>query len=259
MKKNVVLCIDHQIGFEIIDMIEGCTSDYYSVVKIVTTRGNDQGFWQPVASILNNEKFTICDNTNDLESALEEVESRIDYIFLLSWKFIVSRKVLSFAEIGVLNLHYSLLPKYRGVYPVNNAIINGENSTGVSFHWVTEGIDNGAVILQAKENIKEVDTAYTLLERLDKVALLMFKQIWFSSRNLQLLPEANLLKKTHDENYFSRGFYDQNNLIDLSQKFTAREFVDLCRGKVFKDKTTLFFYGDDGKKVFIKLELVKEE
>jgi len=67
---------------------------------------------------------------------------------------------------GCLNVHFSLLPLYRGAAPVNWAIVNGERSTGVTTMFIEEQLDVGPILLQQKLQIKEDETAPDLSERL---------------------------------------------------------------------------------------------
>jgi len=69
-------------------------------------------------------------------------------------------------EFGTFNLHASLLPDYRGAAPINWAIINGEETTGVTTFFIDEKIDTGAIILQEKVSIITEDTAGTLHDKL---------------------------------------------------------------------------------------------
>ncbi len=67
---------------------------------------------------------------------------------------------------GCLNVHFSLLPKYRGAAPVNWAIVRGERETGVTTMQIDEGLDTGAILLQRTVGIREMETAPQLLARL---------------------------------------------------------------------------------------------
>ena len=78
------------------------------------------------------------------------------------------KEVFTLPQKGTFNLHASLLPHYRGAAPINWAIINGEKESGVTTFFLDEEIDTGKIILRAKENIKEEDTAGDLYERLMK-------------------------------------------------------------------------------------------
>ena len=76
------------------------------------------------------------------------------------------KAVWQMPKLGTFNLHASLLPDYRGAAPINWAIINGEEKTGVSTFFIDEKIDTGAVILKSETNISETETAGELHDRL---------------------------------------------------------------------------------------------
>ena len=82
---------------------------------------------------------------------------------------ILSQKVLDIPRLGTVNVHASLLPKYRGAAPAQWAIINGETMTGVTTMLTDIGIDTGDILLQKEEPIHESDTSGTLLARLSVV------------------------------------------------------------------------------------------
>ncbi|MGI6701510.1 MAG: methionyl-tRNA formyltransferase [Christensenellales bacterium] len=79
---------------------------------------------------------------------------------------ILSDEVLNIPKHGVINVHASLLPKYRGSAPVNYAIIMGETETGVTIMQTVKEVDSGDIILQKKLTIGEDETAGELTERL---------------------------------------------------------------------------------------------
>jgi len=76
------------------------------------------------------------------------------------------KAVWQMPKLGTFNLHASLLPDYRGAAPINWAIINGEEKTGVSTFFIDEKIDTGAVILKSETNISAEETAGELHDRL---------------------------------------------------------------------------------------------
>jgi len=78
------------------------------------------------------------------------------------------KEVWAFPKLGTFNLHGSLLPHYRGAAPINWAIINGEQESGVTTFFLDDEIDTGKIIFRAKENIREEDTAGDLNSRLMK-------------------------------------------------------------------------------------------
>lgn len=73
---------------------------------------------------------------------------------------------LALPKLGILNVHFSLLPKLRGAAPVQQALIQGYTQTGVSVFWIREGMDDGPLFLQKETPIDPQDNALTLFEKL---------------------------------------------------------------------------------------------
>ncbi|MDO9541754.1 MAG: bifunctional UDP-4-amino-4-deoxy-L-arabinose formyltransferase/UDP-glucuronic acid oxidase ArnA [Kiritimatiellia bacterium] len=89
-----------------------------------------------------------------------------DIILSFYYRQMVKQPVLDIPPKGCLNLHGSLLPKYRGRCPVNWVLINGEKETGVTLHYMTARPDDGDIVAQAKVKIAEDDTAFTLFGKM---------------------------------------------------------------------------------------------
>lgn len=85
-----------------------------------------------------------------------------DIIFSFYYRDLVKKEILDIPKFGCLNLHGSLLPKYRGRVPINWALINGEKETGVTLHYMLEKADAGDIVGQEKFAIEDCDTAKTL-------------------------------------------------------------------------------------------------
>ncbi|MDP2941707.1 MAG: methionyl-tRNA formyltransferase [Candidatus Omnitrophota bacterium] len=99
--------------------------------------------------------------------AQESLESqKADLFIVIAYGQILSQKILDIPEIFCINLHASLLPKYRGAAPINWAIINGETKTGVTVMKLERKMDAGPVILQREMAIGPRDSALTLAEKL---------------------------------------------------------------------------------------------
>lgn len=81
---------------------------------------------------------------------------------------IVPKEFLDYPKYGCINIHFSILPKYRGAVPIQKAILEGEKETGISIMLMSEGLDEGDILKIFKEEIKEKDTNITLRERLVK-------------------------------------------------------------------------------------------
>ncbi len=85
---------------------------------------------------------------------------------VVSYGKIIPEDVFKIPEHGCINVHFSLLPKYRGAAPIQRAIINGEKKTGVTVFFIESGLDTGDIILQREIGISSDDDAITLEEKL---------------------------------------------------------------------------------------------
>ena len=94
------------------------------------------------------------------------VRLKPDIFIVVAYGHILPRNILAIPKTGVINLHASLLPKYRGSAPIQWAIINGEKETGVTTMLLDEGMDTGDILLSSKAIITKVDTSATLHDRL---------------------------------------------------------------------------------------------
>ena len=101
-----------------------------------------------------------------------------DLILVVAFGQMLSQEVLDIPALGVLNVHASLLPGYRGAAPINWAIINGDTLTGVTIMWLALKMDAGDIFSQEAEPIHDDDTAGTLGSRLaDKGARLLVEAL----------------------------------------------------------------------------------
>lgn len=92
--------------------------------------------------------------------------------------------LISRFTLGITNLHFSQLPKYKGQYPTVYAIFNGDLETAVTLHWINSKPDDGDIIYQQPVQIKSTDTGYTLFTKCLDVAEEIFKkQLFFATKN----------------------------------------------------------------------------
>jgi methionyl-tRNA formyltransferase len=106
-------------------------------------------------------------NNAELRSRLEAI--RPDAIIVVAYGRLIPRWMLDLPRYGNLNLHGSLLPKYRGAAPIQWAVANGETVTGVTTMRLDEGMDTGDMLLRRKLPIAPSDTAEDLFPRLAKL------------------------------------------------------------------------------------------
>lgn len=92
-----------------------------------------------------------------------------DVIVVVAFGQILSKELLEVPRLGTVNLHASLLPKYRGAAPIQWALLRGERVTGVTTFLLDEGLDTGPILLQREVPISEDDTAGTLERKLAEI------------------------------------------------------------------------------------------
>jgi UDP-4-amino-4-deoxy-L-arabinose formyltransferase/UDP-glucuronic acid dehydrogenase (UDP-4-keto-hexauronic acid decarboxylating) len=100
-----------------------------------------------------------------------------DFLFSFYYRNMVKPAVLEIPKQGALNLHGSLLPKYRGRCPANWVLVNGETETGVTLHYMTPHPDDGDIVAQRKIAIANKDTAATLFEKMVPVATALLDSV----------------------------------------------------------------------------------
>jgi methionyl-tRNA formyltransferase len=89
-----------------------------------------------------------------------------DLIIVAAYGQILPKEILNLPPLGCLNIHTSLLPKYRGASPIHSAIAAGEKQSGVTIMWMDEGLDTGDILLQEPVTLSRRETAQTLHDRL---------------------------------------------------------------------------------------------
>ena len=103
------------------------------------------------------------------EAEIEKIrELKPDAIVVASYGMILPRAVLNIPQFSCLNIHPSLLPRYRGSAPIQGAIIDGEKETGISIMLLDEKMDHGSILAQRKIKIEQDDDIFSLSERLAK-------------------------------------------------------------------------------------------
>jgi methionyl-tRNA formyltransferase len=135
---------------------------------------------------------------------------------------ILSQGVLDIPKIFSINVHASSLPKYRGAAPINWAIINGEETTGITVMKMTKEMDAGPIIQQAMLDISDSDTAITLEDKLSQIGAQTLSDTLgaIENNNYRLVPQdeskvsfAPKLKKEDGLIDWSKSIQDIYNLI----------------------------------------------
>ena len=128
-------------------------------------------------------------NSKDSVKFLKSLDA--DLFVIVAYGQILSQDVLDIPKIMPINIHASLLPRYRGAAPINWAIINGDKKTGITIMYVTLKMDSGPVIMQKEIKIEDKDTAVSLEEKLRLYGsqLLMEALVIIDNRNYRLVEQ----------------------------------------------------------------------
>ena len=118
-----------------------------------------------------------------------------EVIFSFYYRKLLSQAILDIAPMGGMNLHGSLLPRYRGRAPINWVLVNGETETGVTLHQMTTKPDSGDIIAQESLNITHDDTALTLNHKLCELSETLLNKILpeIKSGNFNKIPQQESL------------------------------------------------------------------
>ncbi|MEK9628125.1 MAG: formyltransferase family protein, partial [Nitrospinota bacterium] len=129
--------------------------------------GEDNKFHDSLLKYARAENLKIIQdkklNDPTLITSLKNFQPEI--VFCIGGTRLIPKEILEIPRLGCVNIHPALLPKYRGRYSTAHAIFNGETETGVTIHWMDEGIDSGPIISQETIAIDPDDTAKSLWEK----------------------------------------------------------------------------------------------
>jgi len=119
-------------------------------------------------------------------------EAAPDVIVVVAYGQILRQETLQLAPFGAINLHFSLLPRWRGATPVQRAIAAGDDRTGVTVMRMDEGLDTGPILNQLEESIRPDDDAGTLGARLAKNGALLLVGV------LRMLPHGGVPERAQE-------------------------------------------------------------
>ena len=147
-----------------------------------------------------------------------------DLIVVVAFGQILPKSILDIPKLGCVNVHVSLLPKYRGAAPINWVIINGEEKTGVTTMYMDEGLDTGDMILTSEFALDDEITAGELHDIMKEEGALLLKQ----TIDLIAKGEAPRIPQNHEEFTYAPMMNKTLGQIDFSK--SAKEIHNLVRG-----------------------------
>lgn len=230
MKTTVCVAGKNNIAVSLIEYIK---THYQDINLIAIPDRNDNGIdgWQRSV-----KKYCNCNNISIVN--LDDVYE-LDNLVFISAEFDRIIRPDKFKSNELFNIHFSLLPKYKGMFTSVLPILNGDNATGVTLHIMRAGIDTGEIIDQKVIPIEDNMTSYQLYNELIKVGTKVVL------RNLPILLNGNYIASPQDakgSSYFGMGYIDYKNII-LNVNSTADQIKNQVYAFAFRPYQLLSFDG----------------
>ena len=171
-----------------IPTLEWIDSSAHDLVGILTRPAAAQGrssalIDSPAAQFAMNKSINLYTSLEDLTS--EDLLSSIDLVVVIAYGALIPKDILEIPKHGWINVHFSLLPKYRGAAPVQRAIWSGESNSGISIFQLDAGMDTGPIYLKKTVSIGEVHSSGECLEMMSKLVPYMLAETLMKIQNLE--------------------------------------------------------------------------
>lgn len=204
----------------------------HKVLAVVTTEDKPKGRGMkllptPVKeyALENNLKIYQPNKVRENAKFIEEIKKlNPDVICVVAYGKILPKELLEIPRFGCINVHPSLLPKYRGSTPIQTAIINGDKTTGVTTMYMDEELDSGDIILQEEIKIEDNQTAGEIWDILAQIGANLLVE------TLDKIENNTAPRKKQGENYTVTKMLDKSmSKIDWNSQ-TAVQIKNLSRG-----------------------------
>ncbi len=213
--------------------LEALLREGYNVVAVVTQPDRPQGRKKiltptPVKEAAQRHGIPVLQpHRMRSPEAIEEIAAlQPDVIVTAAYGQILPKAVLDLPKYGCLNVHGSLLPKYRGGAPIQRSIINGEKETGITLMYMAEGLDTGDMIAKSAVTIGDEDTSGTMFDKLSAAgAALLTEQL-----PLIIEGRAGRIPQNESEATYAPNLSREDERIDWAA--SSRDIYNRVRGLV---------------------------
>lgn len=214
------------------DSLEELYNSEYEIVGVVTNLDRPKGrgmkmLYTPVKEFAIEKELKVYQpekvkNNGEFINEIRLLEP--DMICVVAYGKILPKEILEIPKLGCINLHGSLLPKYRGAAPIQWAVLNGDKKTGVTTIYMNEGMDEGDIILEKEVEIGEDETTGELWSKLSKIGANLLVE------TVKQIENGNATRKRQDSNYTLAPMLNREmSKIDWNS-MTAKRIKDLVRG-----------------------------
>ena len=214
------------------DSLEAIYNIGHNVIGVVTNQDKPKGrgmkiVASPVKEFALEHKLKIFqpERVKNNDQFIEEIKTlKPDIICVVAYGKILPKEILEIPPYGCINVHASLLPKYRGAAPIQWAILNGETLTGVTTMYMDENMDTGDIILKKEVTIGEDETTGELWDRLSKIGGELLVE------TIQKLEEKTEVRIPQGKEYTIAPMISKEMAKINWKEKTAKEIKNLVRG-----------------------------
>ncbi len=204
----------------------------HEILAVVTNPDRQKGRGMKVIAtpvkqyaIEKNLKIYQPEKVRKNQEFIDEIKSlNPDVICVVAYGKILPKEILEIPHLGCINVHASLLPKYRGAAPIQWAVLNGEKETGVTTMYMDIGMDTGDMILKEKVQIGEDETTGELWNRLSKIGGKLLIE------TLKQIEEGTAPREKQGEDFTMAPMLDKKMAKIDWENQTASQIKNLVRG-----------------------------
>ncbi len=240
------------------DSLEAIYKAGHEIIGVVTNSDKPQGRGMklsisPVKEFALQKELKIYQPEkvkNNVEFIEELKMLNPEVICVVAYGKILPKSILDIPKLGCINVHGSLLPKYRGAAPIQWAVLNGDKKTGITTMYMDEGMDTGDMILKEEVEIGDNETTGELWDRLSKIGGNLLVE------TLNRIENGTAPREKQGEDFSLAPMLDKSMAMIDWENQTAEEIKNLVRGlnPIMGAYTFL-----NGKKVkFWKVDFPKE-
>lgn len=215
-----------------LESLKSLVNTNYNVIGVVTNQDKPKGrgmkmLASPVKEYALEKGLKIYqpEKVRKNKEFINEIKLlNLDLIVVVAYGKILPKEILDIPKYGCINVHASLLPKYRGAAPIQWAVINGDKETGVTTMYMDIGMDTGDIILSKKTEIGEEETTGELWERLSKMGGKLLVE------TLEKIEQGTVTRTKQGKNFTMAPMLNKEMSKINWEERTAKEIHNLVRG-----------------------------
>ena len=189
----------------------------YNVIGVVTQPDKEVGrnkevVFSPIKKVAIDNNIKVLQPEKVRNEYDEILKLKPDIVVTCAYGQIIPKEILEFPKFGCINVHASLLPKYRGGAPIHRAILNGDTETGITIMYMAEGMDDGDIISQEKIPIGKEDNLGDLHDELSVLG----RELLLKTLPSILDGTNKRIKQNENEVTFAKIIKKEDEIIDFN-------------------------------------------